>query len=151
MGETQPRVDTAVLSPHHFPLFSWRSARNDFAAIALRSDAEVYPFRWKQKNFTTEDTEKIEDTEKRRLYAISLCPSFLCGENEFQPNSIHYRKCAFVDGGKRTRYYHVGVGIGWKPGVFALAAGLVRFTCRKAAAIENLQRISYRMSNKISC
>jgi len=42
------------------------------------------------KNFTTEDTEKIEDTEKRRLYAISLCPSFLCGENEFPPTSIHY-------------------------------------------------------------
>ncbi len=51
---------------------------------------EVYPFRWKQKNFTTEDTEKIEDTEKRRLYAISLCASFLCGENEFPPTSIHY-------------------------------------------------------------
>ncbi|MDE2854925.1 MAG: hypothetical protein OXN88_12195, partial [Chloroflexota bacterium] len=56
--------------------------------------SEVYPFRWKQKNFTTEDTEKIEDTEKRRLYAISLCPSFLCGENEFPPTSIHYRRFA---------------------------------------------------------
>ena len=40
------------------------------------------------KNFTT------EDTEKRRLYAISLCPSFLCGENEFPPTSIHYQETA---------------------------------------------------------
>ncbi|MDE2854417.1 MAG: ABC transporter substrate-binding protein, partial [Chloroflexota bacterium] len=69
----------------------------------------VYPFRLKQKNFTTEDTEKIEDTEKRRLYAISLCPSFLCGENEFQPNSIHYRRGGSVPFSVETKkLYHRG-------------------------------------------